>query len=358
MVRHGQKQVGRGFTLVELLVVIAIIGILVALLLPAVNSARAAARRVQCINKLKQLGLAAHNYESTYKEFPLGLAGRPGGLEPHGWVRSNSYIGVLGRLAPYMEESTVVEPATKALSYNAEFVNPLPPGIFNYWTEWEGNVNGQQIVNENVAAWPVAQVQMGAFLCPSDSGRTFQEQVGVSMTTYYSQADQRTVIILWYFPIRTNAELNRSMDHTNYLGVAGHSGYVPNHHDEKLRNQIGIFVNHKVHDMSDVKDGTSHTLMFGEALGKNDPGTRQFIHSWMGVGFMPTKWGLAPMDCNKDGSVTAADAHPCWPQFGSNHAGVVHFCMGDGAVTPLSTEISEEVYHQLGGMKDGHSPTL
>ncbi|MEM8678462.1 MAG: DUF1559 domain-containing protein, partial [Planctomycetota bacterium] len=181
-----------GFTLVELLVVIAIIGILVAMLLPAVNSARAAARRVQCINKLKQLGIATHNYEATYKEFPLGLAGRPGGLRPHNAVRSNSYIGVLGRIAPYLEESTVVAPATKALGFNAEFSVPLRPGIFNYWTEWEGNVGGQQIVNENVAAWPVSQVQVAAFLCPADSGRDFNEQMGVSMSTYYAQADERT----------------------------------------------------------------------------------------------------------------------------------------------------------------------
>ena len=86
----------RGFTLVELLVVIAIIGILVGLLLPAVQAAREAARRMQCQNNLKQLGLSFHNYESATKRFP-------GGVGPFGCCWGTWQVGVL----PYMEQSAM-----------------------------------------------------------------------------------------------------------------------------------------------------------------------------------------------------------------------------------------------------------
>lgn len=89
----------RGFTLVELLVVIAIIGILVGLLLPAVQSAREAARRMQCTNNLKQLALACHNFHDTYRKFPSG------GLQPT--VTAGSQFSVLAQLLPFIEQSNV-----------------------------------------------------------------------------------------------------------------------------------------------------------------------------------------------------------------------------------------------------------
>ncbi len=93
----------RGFTLVELLVVIAIIGILVGLLLPAVQAAREAARRMSCSNNLKQMGLALHNYESTFRKLPPGaygasqLRGEPSGEDDDGF-------GWMVSILPYIEQ--------------------------------------------------------------------------------------------------------------------------------------------------------------------------------------------------------------------------------------------------------------
>ena len=108
------KELRAAFTLVELLVVIAIIGILVGLLLPAVQAAREAARRMQCSNNLKQLGLAVHNFESARRQLPTSLR-PPSNLASSG---EQSRVSVLTDLLPYLEQTAVFDRYNKAINWN------------------------------------------------------------------------------------------------------------------------------------------------------------------------------------------------------------------------------------------------
>ena len=128
----------RGFTLIELLVVIAIIAVLIALLLPAVQQAREAARRTQCKNNLKQMALAALNYESDNKCYPSGSYSATAGLNPPNWGNYPENFSCFVRMLPYFDQAPV---------YN---------GI---------NFNGASYTADNIG---ICGVNMKALICPSD----------------------------------------------------------------------------------------------------------------------------------------------------------------------------------------------
>ena len=154
----------RAFTLIELLVVIAIIAILIALLLPAVQQAREAARRSTCKNNLKQLGLAIHNYEGSFRAVPLGCTiadGNPGGRQ-NNTRRFSGYLGML----PYLEQANLQEDSLLALE---------PTG--GATASWSGGV-------------PCIDTPLAVLRCPSDLGETTSRERRPATTNYlFSRGD-------------------------------------------------------------------------------------------------------------------------------------------------------------------------
>ncbi len=215
----------KGFTLVELLVVIAIIGILIALLLPAVQAAREAARRMQCTNNLKQIGLAMHNFHDSHKEFPVGSPSKscPGYTQIPGWQYR---WGPLAMLTPYLEQFNVYE------SLN------LDVPLYGHTGIYRGPGYGVHPSNQV----PLTQ-EISFFYCPSD------RQEKVQTVAFGAELD--------YAP-------------TNYLGCWGRG--APTARGTAIFSDAdGVFNSKAAVRFADVTDGTSNTAAFSESL-LPDPG--------------------------------------------------------------------------------------
>ncbi len=153
-----------GFTLIELLVVIAIIAVLIALLLPAVQSAREASRRIQCASNLKQLGLALHNYHSSWNGFPVGFLYAYQGVLPNSSPLQYRW-SVLAQMSPFLEQSVLYN----ALNFDFPLAHkPTTSGAL-FWPYFPANTT-------------VMATQVAVFLCPSDGA--LPPAVGTGPTNY------------------------------------------------------------------------------------------------------------------------------------------------------------------------------
>ncbi len=286
----------RGFTLIEVLVVIAIIGVLLSLLLPAVQQAREAARRVQCTNNMKQLALAVNNYERTHGAFPPAYFDVPEYI-----LSSNSY---LVRLLPFLEQQPLFS------AYNSDL---------NAWAP------------ANTTIWGV---QVSSIQCPSDPDAAIPvviESIWDGTTMYPTQHDsyvcnQGTWFIRAWDPIR-------------------------------LAQQNGVFLRFGSVRMAEITDGTSNTIGLGERALGVQPEQDRWWYNWWVNGFADTMFtSLYPMfairrmpDVQYDGIGNGA-----WgDDTSSMHPGGANFAFMDGSVHFIKDTIDTWLPDPVTGLPPG-----
>jgi prepilin-type N-terminal cleavage/methylation domain-containing protein/prepilin-type processing-associated H-X9-DG protein len=349
------------FTLVELLVVIAIIGVLIALLLPAVQRVREASNRIRCVNNLKQLGVAAHQFEDAHGRIPPGYLGpKPNVFDPNNYT-SFQLLGCLAFLLPYYEADAI----RSKLTSNFDLKYPPDGGIKNLAWWWKST------------DWTMAQARIALLHCSSDAN--LYESLTDGPLKFHGVAGiviqyGESSYISWFAPPNDHMPVGR----TNYAGVAGANGkdaYTADKNSCKddfggkgadLSKYEGLFTNRARNSLSKVPDGTSNTLLFGEGVG----GTMQFGYgrdtawSWMGVGAIATKFGLGQPGLPYEGGTPPKQlGGSSWSNFSSRHPAGVNFCFADGSVRQLRFGASTQrnptcsadwyLLQSLAGMQDG-----
>jgi prepilin-type N-terminal cleavage/methylation domain-containing protein/prepilin-type processing-associated H-X9-DG protein len=315
-----------GFTLIELLVVIAIIGVLIALLLPAVQKVREAANRIKCQNNLKQLGLALRHYEETYQRFPA--AGRG-----YGWCQHPEKYGDqliynsngLVLLLPYLEQEPLyrrydpTQCASNCMEGNSGCCSPVKS---------EGMLAGDAVDSGNAA---VEVIHLAVFRCPSDNGNPL-----LPNGFYYSIKEGAP-----YYGVKTNYDFCTS---SNYTCNAWRMVETPS-----TRRMFGENSDTKI---ADVTDGLSNTIMLAEATlevynGRCTPwGYRGWVQVGVNPGYGINVWsypGVPPV-YGRLGS---------WSYMGSMHPNGANAAYADGSVHFLVESTDRTLLNALAAMADG-----
>jgi prepilin-type N-terminal cleavage/methylation domain-containing protein/prepilin-type processing-associated H-X9-DG protein len=325
-----------GFTLVELLVVIAIIGILVALLLPAIQAAREAARRAQCVNGQKQLILAFHEYHDSHKMFPAGRQGCDGnlvypacqvanaGTDEYGNNLGQSGASGLLHILPYLEEQALFD------LYHADKVS-----IWSGGANWYNNLDIQKALATRVAG----------FICPSDND--------LAPTSEYAHE----------IPARTLASIE--VVPGSYALCAGSVG-PPNSpttiggitYDPKFSN-TGIFFYVKQIKISQITDGTSKTFFVGETVNGHLASSSNIPSNGSRGNLLRTTANPlnnvpdVPPDQNRTYANGSTDfTYGC---FASRHPGGAVFAFGDGSVSFINDAIDFDTYRWLSTRAGGET---
>ena len=372
-----------GFTLIELLVVIAIIAVLIALLLPAVQQAREAARRSQCKNNMKQIALAAMNFESSYQMFPSGFNANAAGPLPY--------------LLPFLDQTAIfnnfnfdcgantlwytsgsptnnrpgstgspVPPPTGKVLWGAEGVisaflcpssPPTYPGNMLYatwfnapWYSQTGGAVTSQTVDGTNFPWRNGSPYF-----------YFQNSFGFPATavvgkTHYVAMGGLPVCTASMTPDAVRAPGDSALNQTARLGATdglyrgifnGWNGTI-NPSDPNCKIARGM-------KLRDVTDGASNTMLFCEF----SDGTFKTNAGYVGenVGAMTFPWAAGPYytdfapNQGQDNPANFVDGE--FHRFGSMHAGILNASFADGSVRSLAKNLSFPVWMAIGGMADG-----
>jgi prepilin-type N-terminal cleavage/methylation domain-containing protein/prepilin-type processing-associated H-X9-DG protein len=344
-----------GFTLIELLVVIAIIAVLIGLLVPAVQKVREAANRTSCTNNLKQIALAAHNYNNARKVLPPGFD-----------VQS---AGCLVRLLPYLE----LDNQYRLFSFRPAAEGVPDNGPDKYFAWFRDPLNRPPITNMPEVPRPRpdgkylygAEGQFNVFLCPSappvDTSSTAIQAINAGTPGKDYNSAFGATGSYWYTSLPGNQILGR----TNYVASAGDWQPKTDPDDPKKTVDVhGLFYYKSKESLSRVPDGTSNTIMFAECAGgltnQNDPllGTKWTMNAWAwGVWF--SAYGICPNTkfptCNGPLTGGPGGKHLSVFAAGSMHTGnICNVAMADGSVVGINAPAIDPLpLAYLCGTKDG-----
>lgn len=342
-----------GFTLVELLVVIAIIGILVGLLLPAVQAAREAARRMQCSNNLKQIGLAIHNYENANKRIPPGsgfyggtpiaLGSMPAPYQRFSGQQNLNRTHMLVRLLPYIEQSALY----------SEFLGDVVTADDARISD-PSNVQGGELLRGQ---------RVPSFICPSDNNdprsvtvsnrasRVQPSNYHFSMGPTNSMSDNAACSCPLISVFRARSQIGTDANNPsgpftrrgNILpaGTTGNGGYC------------GKF--------GDVSDGLSNTIFFGETIADWSAHAQtgwSHANQWGRYTQVPINWDtrFTSVALAQAAGKTGCEANCNWNSaegFKSRHTGGSQMLLGDGSIQFFSQSIDLITYNRLGSKAEG-----